>query len=116
MLFQNLKHYFNPFIIHHHHIFLLTGHWTGAVYKDLDLLHRGMRGEGRVDRSVFVIKTHNSAGKSVGGIPMKKSEFDRAILIYRNPKDAVLAEFNRRKAGHTGTTTSKLIQGDSNTP
>ena len=42
----------------------------------------------------IVVKTHELSGKS-------SNEYDKAVLIIRNPFDALLAEFNRRNSGKT---------------
>ena len=55
---------------------------------------RGFPGEGIQNTSVLAIKTHSELNATM--------KFKRAILIVRNPKDAILAEFNRMKGGHIG--------------
>lgn len=44
---------------------------------------------------VLVVKTHESG-------PMARAHFQKAILLIRKPAEAILAEFNRRAAGHIG--------------
>ena len=74
---------------------LLTGILTGSVYKDFALLRNGFPAESVKDGRVLVVKTHES------GEPAR-SLFKKAILLVRKPSEAILAEFNRRAAGHIG--------------
>ena len=41
--------------------------------------------------SVIVVKTHNGGNQGT---------YDRAILLIRNPYDAILSEFNRRNSAN----------------
>ena len=65
-----------------------------------------------MDSSVIVVKTH-SVGRTAGpgsaheqylnaenGHPTR--QFDKAILLIRNPWEAIFSDFNRMKGGHTG--------------
>ncbi|KAK3085150.1 hypothetical protein FSP39_025116 [Pinctada imbricata] len=72
-----------------------TGILTGSVYNDKSLLQNGFPGEGISNGSVILIKTHKWG-------EMERSRYRRAVLILRNPYDALLAEFNRRHGGHMG--------------
>ena len=66
-----------------------TGILTGSVFADPSLMESGF-GEGINNQSVLVVKTHNN------GITRKnRGTFDRAVLLVRDPFDAILAEFNR---------------------
>ena len=55
------------------------------------------------DGSVSPIKTHMRAD---GGNRLNNDlEYDKAILMYRNPYQTIKANYNRRKAGKTGIVT-----------
>lgn len=71
------------------------GIFTGSVYKDFALLRNGFPGESITDGRVLVVKTHESG-------PAARNHFQKAILLIRKPGEAILAEFNRRAAGHIG--------------
>jgi hypothetical protein len=73
----------------------LQGVFTGSVYKDFALLRNGFPGESVSNGQVLVVKTHESG-------PPARAQFDKAILLIRKPSEAILAEFNRRAAGHIG--------------
>ena len=76
----------------------LSGIYTGSVYSrrgDPELWQRGYYGEGIRNGSVIAVKTHGAVGRS--------TRFQRAIVVIRNPYDAMFADFNRRASGsHTG--------------
>lgn len=83
-----------------------TGYYTGSIYNDNKLYVGGFKGEkedwhgGRV----VAIKAHSF--KEDRGL-------EDAILLIRNPYDAILAEFNRNKGGgdhHTGVATNDDFQ------
>ncbi len=63
-----------------------TGIYSGSVYNDSGLRDAGFGGEKVQDSTVLGVKTHAAAG----------AKFDQVILIVRHPKEAILAEFNRR--------------------
>ena len=72
-----------------------TGLMTGSVYCDHDLLNNGFPGEGVTNGSVIVVKTHEC----------DRNKFKKAVLLIRDPYEAILAEFNRRNSatnGHLG--------------
>ncbi|XP_070185073.1 WSCD family member GA21586-like [Littorina saxatilis] len=72
----------------------LTGIYTGSVYNDKQLIRGGFLGESVRDGTVVAIKTH---------LVEKDHPYERAILIIRNPYDAMFAEFNRRGSNnHVG--------------
>ena len=73
---------------------------TGSVYHDQTLLVNGFPGEGVSDGSVVVVKTHE----------YNRRNFDKAILVVRDPYDAILAEFNRRSGGHVGHARPKAFK------
>ncbi|XP_063695532.1 WSCD family member AAEL009094 [Culicoides brevitarsis] len=72
-----------------------TGILTGSVYKDYGLLKSGFPAESISNSSVLVIKTHEWG-------PNAWAPFSKAILLVRDPKKAILAEFNRQSGGHVG--------------
>ncbi|KAK6967800.1 WSCD family member [Biomphalaria glabrata] len=75
-----------------------TGLLTGSEYFDAELFEAGFPGEGikpstPVNGSrVLLVKTH---GSDVGTM----SRYNSAILLIRNPMDAILSEFNRVYGG-----------------
>uniref|UniRef100_A0A336MU61 CSON006209 protein n=1 Tax=Culicoides sonorensis TaxID=179676 RepID=A0A336MU61_CULSO len=72
-----------------------TGILTGSVYKDYGLLKSGFPAESISNSSVLVVKTHEWGPNAWG-------QFSKAILLVRDPKKAILAEFNRQSGGHVG--------------
>ncbi|XP_044079157.1 WSC domain-containing protein 1 [Siniperca chuatsi] len=83
-----------------HLIELVTGYYTGSFYFDGTLYNRGFKGEKdywKSGRSICV-KTHESGQKEI-------EMFDSAILLIRNPYRSLMAEFNRKCAGHLGHAT-----------
>ncbi|XP_025089087.1 WSCD family member CG9164-like [Pomacea canaliculata] len=72
-----------------------TGLATGSLYSDSSLTAAGFLGEGIHNSSVLVVKTHASPSAM-------SQDFRQALLLMRNPYDVILAEFNRRQAGHLG--------------
>merc|ERR1712126_185666 len=73
----------------------VAGVSTGSVYKDVALLKNGFPAESVVNGSVIAVKTHEWG-------PHTREQFDKAILLVRDPFDSILAEFNRRSGGHIG--------------
>ena len=65
-----------------------------------------MLGEGRRDGTVVVVKTHNAGMLS----------YDKAVLIYRHPKETVLAEYNRlgTHQDHVGTLSADELLNNAN--
>ncbi|XP_061558764.1 sialate:O-sulfotransferase 1-like isoform X1 [Phycodurus eques] len=80
-----------------HLIELMTGYYTGSFYFDGTLYSRGFKGEKDFWRSGrnICVKTHESGKKEI-------EMFDSAILLIRNPYRSLMAEFNRKCAGHLG--------------
>lgn len=74
---------------------LFLGISTGSEYIDFSLKLHGFPSEGISNTSVLVVKTHE-----YGNVTLNK--YDRAVLLIREPKEALLAEFNRRHGGHHG--------------
>ena len=71
-----------------------TGFYTGSVHDDGTLFEGGFLGEFEdVDSGkIIMVKAHRQIKKN-----------DGAVLLIRNPYDAILAEFNRNHGGgHTG--------------
>ncbi|XP_053617699.1 WSCD family member CG9164 isoform X2 [Plodia interpunctella] len=71
---------------------------TGSIYMDYGLKAHGFPAENMTDGSVLIVKTH--------GVPPLDSEsykFHSAVLLIRNPRDAILADYNRLYKGHIGT-------------
>ncbi|XP_061819147.1 sialate:O-sulfotransferase 1-like [Nerophis lumbriciformis] len=83
-----------------HLIELMTGYYTGSFYFDGTLYSRGFKGEKdfwRNGRSICV-KTHESGEREI-------EMYNSAILLIRNPYRSLMAEFNRKCAGHLGHAT-----------
>jgi hypothetical protein len=76
----------------HRFIHSIVGIYTGSVYNSGILIRSGeFPGEKYQDGRVLVIKTHQR----------NVTKFLRAVVIIRDPFDAILAEFNRQKASKT---------------
>ena len=76
-----------------------TGICTGFEFCDISMRVKGFAGENIVSGAVSVVKTHgyphwNSKNKHGGSA----AEFDSAVVLVRNPLDALVAEWNRRVA------------------
>ncbi|XP_055064750.2 sialate:O-sulfotransferase 1 [Misgurnus anguillicaudatus] len=80
-----------------HLIELGTGFYTGSYYFDGSLYNKGFKGEKDHWQSgrVICVKTHESGQREI-------ETFDSAILLMRNPYRSLMAEFNRKCAGHLG--------------
>ncbi|KAL4711902.1 hypothetical protein ACJJTC_006071 [Scirpophaga incertulas] len=74
----------------------VTGIVTGSIYMDYGLRVHGFPAENVTDGSVLVVKTHEAP-------PADPKKFKSGILLIRNPRDAILADFNRLHKGHVGT-------------
>ena len=73
--------------------------FPGAVYCDLSLRTKGFTGEGVQGSSTLVVKTHESTPKFPGRRLRTDLRFFRAgILLLRNPKDSLVADWNRRRS------------------
>ncbi|CAG4933680.1 unnamed protein product [Colias eurytheme] len=72
-----------------------TGIMTGSIYMDYGLRVHGFPAENVTNGSVLVVKTHEG--------PPSDNKFQAAVLLIRNPRDAILADFNRIHKGHIGT-------------
>lgn len=62
-----------------------TGILTGSIYMDYGLRVHGFPAENVTDGSVLVVKTH--------AVPTESDKFKSAILLIRNPRDAILFMF-----------------------
>ena len=76
-----------------------TGVCTGSIYCDSPLRSKGFVGEDVRDGSVLVVKTHTS-DYQWKGVEVEKRYLDdalygSAILLIRNPFDALVSERNR---------------------
>ncbi|KAG9263095.1 WSC domain-containing protein 1-like [Astyanax mexicanus] len=80
-----------------HLIELSTGYYTGSYYFDGSLYNKGFKGEKDYWRSgrTICVKTHESGQREI-------ELFDSAVLLIRNPYRCLVAEFNRKCAGHLG--------------
>ncbi|XP_074869704.1 sialate:O-sulfotransferase 1 [Carettochelys insculpta] len=74
-----------------------TGYYTGSYYFDGTLYNKGFKGEKDHWRSrrTICVKTHESGKREI-------EMFDSSILLIRNPYKSLMAEFNRKCAGHLG--------------
>uniref|UniRef100_A0A803V274 WSC domain-containing protein n=1 Tax=Ficedula albicollis TaxID=59894 RepID=A0A803V274_FICAL len=83
-----------------------TGYYTGSYYFDGALYNKGFKGEKDHWRSrrTICVKTHESGRTEI-------EMFDSAILLIRNPYKSLVAEFNRKYAGHLGYATERTWQG-----
>ncbi|XP_062873116.1 sialate:O-sulfotransferase 1 [Trichomycterus rosablanca] len=80
-----------------HLIELATGYYTGSYYFDGTLYNKGFKGEKDYWKSgrTICVKTHESGRRDI-------EMYDSAILLIRNPYHSLMAEFNRKCAGHLG--------------
>ncbi|XP_069040277.1 sialate:O-sulfotransferase 1 [Lepisosteus oculatus] len=80
-----------------HLIELATGYYTGSYYFDGTLYNKGFKGEKDYWKSgrTICVKTHESGKREI-------EMYDSAILLIRNPYRSLVAEFNRKCAGHLG--------------
>ncbi|KAI5624498.1 WSC domain-containing protein 1-like isoform X1, partial [Silurus asotus] len=83
-----------------HLIELATGYYTGSYYFDGSLYNKGFKGEKDYWQSgrTICVKIHESGQREI-------KKFDSAILLIRNPYHCLVAEFNRKNAGHLGYAT-----------
>ncbi|XP_068126313.1 sialate:O-sulfotransferase 1 isoform X2 [Hyperolius riggenbachi] len=79
-----------------------TGFYTGSYYFDGTLFNKGFKGEKDHWRSgrTICVKTHESGKREI-------EMYDSSILLIRNPYKALMAEFNRKCAGHLGYATER---------
>lgn len=83
---------------------LYTGIHTGSQYLDKTLLKKGFPGEPVFDASVAVVQTHEWGSKIRG-------KFQKAVLLIRHPKPAILSLYNLwRGGGHVGLAPKKMYE------
>ena len=70
----------------------VTGVFTGSQECDIVLKASGLLGEGVQSSNVLVVKTHNPSDL-IETTP--KRHFKAAVVLVRNPFDAILAEYHR---------------------
>lgn len=78
-----------------------TGVFTGSIYCD-SILKSVYPGEHVVSNNVLVVKTHHADTTSLPPDVQQtfgKRDYDKAIVLLRNPFDALLSEGNRRWTG-----------------
>ncbi|XP_070573647.1 sialate:O-sulfotransferase 1-like [Ptychodera flava] len=83
------------------------GIYTGSFYTDGDLANAGFRGESRYwkRRDMLVVKVHETGDDAI-------SEFDGAVLLLRNPFDAIVSERHRQSGGgHIKIAGKEAFQG-----
>ncbi|XP_064407357.1 WSCD family member CG9164-like [Halichondria panicea] len=98
-----------------------TGVCTGSVYMDRKLRESGFNGERMITGVVCVVKTHFTDKavpwtNSSGDISLRSfSGYGSAILIVRNPFDALVSEWTRKRShSHTGATNPKYFSTNKN--
>ncbi|KAM3959499.1 WSCD family member AAEL009094 [Aphomia sociella] len=84
----------------------VTGIVTGSIYMDYGLRVHGFPAENVTDGSVLVVKTHEMP-------PLEHNKFKSAIILIRNPRDSILADFNRLHKGHIGTAPKSAFRAKS---
>ena len=96
-----------------------VGIYTGSIYCDPDL-KAIYPGEKVASGSVLVVKTHRYTTRELPTdvqIAMGKKEYDRAILLIRNPYNSLLSEANRKwntdtsVSNHVGLASDAFLSG-----
>lgn len=96
-----------------------TGIYTGSIYCDGDL-KAIYPGERIVSGNVIVVKTHRYTTRQLPPdvqAPLGKVEYDKAILLLRNPYNCILSEANRRwntdvsVSSHIGLASDTFLNG-----
>ena len=75
-----------------------TGVYTGSIYCD-QILKGTFSGESVASGNVIVVKTHHADTRELPKdvqLETGKTEYDKAIILVRNPFDALVSEANRR--------------------
>jgi len=90
----------------------ITGHYTGSMYNDIMLRKKGFYGEGVPGDSgvVVSVKTHGHTTEKGAHMPRPyQVEYNHhnevnhsAILLIRNPFNAIIGHRNLDQGGHTG--------------
>ena len=73
-----------------------TGICTGFEFCDISMRVKGFAGENIVSGAVLVIKTHGHPRWKTQGKQGSGVHFNSAVVLVRNPLDALVAEWNRR--------------------
>ncbi|KOB68402.1 Uncharacterized protein OBRU01_18345 [Operophtera brumata] len=73
----------------------VTGILTGSIYMDYGLRVHGFPAENVTGGSVLVVKTHEAP-------PLDLTKFKSAVLLIRNPRDAILADMKCALANKEG--------------
>lgn len=76
-------------------MFISLGYYTGSVYSEAHLF-KHFKGEGTANGSTVAIKTHFP-----GDVKKKHGRYQRAVLIVREPGEAIMAELNRQRFNQT---------------
>ncbi|XP_061074460.1 sialate:O-sulfotransferase 1-like [Conger conger] len=89
-----------------HLVELATGYYTGSFYFEGSLYNKGFKGEKDYWKSgrTICVKTHESGRHEM-------EMYDAAVLLIRNPYRCLLAEFNRKCAGHMGYASEQHWRG-----
>ncbi|XP_059144280.1 WSCD family member CG9164-like [Physella acuta] len=77
-----------------------TGVLTGSEYNNGNLASKGFLGEGVVNESTILVKTHRYN-------PVTLQRYEKAVLLIRHPYEAIKAEFNRQNGGGRKFNTTK---------
>lgn len=80
-----------------------AGYYTGSIYSE-PALYKYFKGEMTADVSTIAIKTHSPANEE------KYRGYRRAVVIIREPGEAVMAETNRLKINHTARLDEERIK------
>jgi hypothetical protein len=85
----------------------ITGIYTGSIYSDGSLARGGFKGESTnpLKGQTMIVKSH---------FPSNQRVMDSAkalIFVVRNPYDAIIAEYKRRRGhGHTSTVKESVFK------
>ena len=82
--------------------------YVGALYCDCGLRTSGFTGEGVKGSAVIAVKVHGKGGyMSNQKLPRRignRTVFGAAILLIRNPRDALVAEWHRERSNKNHNT------------
>ena len=90
---------------------LISGVYTSSVYIDSMTHSREFLNKPIVDGSASPIKTHRTQDSP----KQPQVDFDKVILILRDPYDSLRANYNRLNAGKTGVVDQKKFKMDGKT-
>ncbi|CBY35460.1 unnamed protein product [Oikopleura dioica] len=85
----------------------ITGIYTGSIYRDGSLTRGGFKGEGTnpMKGQTMIVKSHFPSNQKV----MHAAK--AIIFVVRNPFDAIIAEYKRRRGhGHTSVVSEKVFK------